>query len=63
MVQIAADIIKAIDNKAAADESIASRAKTSSLITVRERTSFIITVKRLVTIGLKGNTNMARVEY
>jgi hypothetical protein len=29
---------------------------------VREQTSFIITAKRLVTIGFKGNTDMARVK-
>jgi hypothetical protein len=62
MVQTAADVIKAIDNKAAAGESIVSRAGTSSPMAIREQTGFIITTERPVTIGLKSNTDMARVK-
>jgi hypothetical protein len=62
MVWTAADAIEAINNKAAAGESVASKAGTSSLIAVRERTSFIITVEELVTIGFKGNTDIAGVK-
>jgi hypothetical protein len=62
MVQTAANAIEAIDNKAAAGESVASRAGTSSLIAVRERTSFTITTEGPVTIGLEDNADMARVK-
>jgi hypothetical protein len=62
MVQTAANTIKAINNKAVAGESIVSRARTSSPIAVKERTGFIITIERLVTISLKGNTDIARVK-
>jgi hypothetical protein len=62
MVWTAANVIEAIDDKAAAGESVASRAETSSLIAIREQTSFIITAERPVTIGLKGNADIARVK-
>jgi hypothetical protein len=62
MVWTAADAIKAINDEAAAGESVASRAGTSSLMAVREQTSFIITAERLVTVGLKGNADIARVK-
>jgi hypothetical protein len=62
MVQTAADVIKAIDNKAAAGKSVTSRAGTSSPMAVRERTSFIITTEELVIIGLKNNTDITKVK-
>jgi hypothetical protein len=63
MVQTAANAIKAIDNEAVTGESVASRAGTSSLIIIKEQTSFIITTKRPVTIGLKDNTDIAKVKH
>jgi hypothetical protein len=62
MVQTAANTIKAINNKAAASENVASKAGTSSLIAIKEQTSFIITAEKLVTISLKSNTDIARVK-
>jgi hypothetical protein len=62
MVQTAANVIKAINNKAVAGKSVASRAKTSSLIAVKEQTGFIITIKRLVIISLKNNTDIAKIK-
>jgi hypothetical protein len=63
IVQIAADVIKAINNKTVAGESIVSKARTSSFIAVKKRTSLTITAKRPVTISLKGNTNIAKIKH
>jgi hypothetical protein len=62
MVWTVTNAIKAINDKAAAGESVASKAGTSSPITVKEQTSFTITIKRLITIGLKSNADIAKVK-
>jgi hypothetical protein len=59
---VTADAIEAIDDEVTADESVASRAGTSSPIAVKEQTSFTITTEGPVTIDLKDNTDIVKVE-